>query len=282
MTENYANNIQEQQFLLESLQWHIDHGADELLVDKPVNRTVVPTVTEVIAKVAPPKTVTRATVEVSSPDMMGAAAAIIEAQKSAAACETLEDLKMAIESFDGLSIKKTATNVVFSDGNPKAPIMLIGDTPEAEDDIQGKPFVGESGQLLDKILASIGLDRNAESLNSVVYISNVINWRPPGNRTPSQAEVDISLAFIERHIELINPKMIILCGGVAAKSLLKRKDTISKIRGKFHDYALSGGKATIPAMATYHPTYLLKTPMQKKAVWADMQMFQVKMKEVIV
>ncbi len=277
MTDNYAKNIQTQDGMLEALQWHIDHGADETLVDIAVDRTVTPDIADVIAKAPPPKAVVQKAVE-SYPEMMGAAAAIIEAQKCAAACETLEELKIAIMDFEGLSIKKTATNMVFGDGNPKAPIMLVGEAPGADEDIQGKPFVGVGGQLLDKILASIGLDRNATDLNSAVYISNIINWRPPGNRTPSQAEQNISLAFIERHIALVQPKMIILCGGVAAKTLLKRSDSISKIRGSFHDYPV--GEKLIPAMATYHPAYLLRTPSQKKAVWADMQMFQAKMKEI--
>lgn len=269
MTDNYAKNLQTQDGLLQALQWHIDHGADEVLVDKPVDRTATPDIADIIAKAAAE----------AEPEIMGAATAIVEAQKLAAACQTLEELKKAIMDFEGLSIKNTATNVVFADGDSKAPIMLIGDAPEAEEDIQGKPFVGEAGQLLDKILMSIGLSRDSQDINASVYISNVINWRPPGNRTPSQAEQSISLAFIERHIALAQPKMLIFCGGVAAKTLLKRSDTISKLRGSFHDYPV--GDTVIPAMATYHPTYLLKTPSQKKAVWADMQMFQAKMKEII-
>lgn len=278
MTENYANNIQEQQALLEALQWHVDHGADEGLVDTPIDRTIAPDITQVIAKTPSLKTVPQKEATADS-DIMGAATAIVEAQKLSKACNTLEELKTAISNFDGLSIKATATNMVFSDGDPKSSIMLIGEAPGADEDIQGKPFIGESGQLLDKILASIGLDRNSEDNQHSVYISNILNWRPPGNRTPTQAEMDISLAFIERHIALIQPKLIIICGGSAAKALLKRSDSISKMRGVFHDYKC--GENSIPAMITYHPAYLLRTPSQKKAVWADMLMFQAKMPEII-
>lgn len=278
MTGNYANNVQERQLLLAALQWHIDHGADEMLVDTPVDRTAAPDIAKIIAKTPPLKAVTKAEEAVAT-EVMGAAAAIIEAQKLAGDCKTLDALKTAITEFDGISIKKTATNMVFSDGDPASSIMLIGEAPGADEDIQGKPFVGECGQLLDKILASIGLSRVSEELTRSVYMTNVLNWRPPGNRTPTSAEMDISQAFIERHIALVQPKMIIFCGGLAAKTLLKSKDSISKMRGAFHDYKM--GDVTIPTMVTYHPAYLLKTPLQKKAVWADMLMLQDKIPEVI-
>ena len=283
MTENYTNNIQEPYILSHTLQWYIDNGVDEVLVDEPIDRTVVPSVSDVIAKAplakAPimPKAEKEATLE-----MMGAAEAIVEARNLAATCDSLEALKEVITNFEGLSIKKMATNMAFAQGNPQSEIMLIGEAPGADEDVEGRPFAGQNGQLLDKILASIGLlsskaDDGVTDLKNSVYMSNVLNWRPPGNRTPTQAEIDISLAFIERHIALVKPKMLIICGGLAAKALLKRDDTISKIRGNFHEYQM--GTESIPAMVTYHPAYLLKTPLQKKAVWADMLMFQAKMRE---
>jgi len=171
--------------------------------------------------------------------------------------------------------------MIFSDGNHKANIMLIGDAPGADDDRMGKPFVGEVGQLMDKILKCIDLDRSEEDPSKSVYISNILNWRPPGNRTPSPAEIEVSLPFIERHIQLVQPKILILCGSIPAKSLLGSTSGISRLRKTWHEYLpqtekLKSGKP-IHAIATYHPSYLLKTPQQKKSVWHDMLMLQKKM-----
>lgn len=288
MTENYANNEQDPDFLLQALQWHLDNGVDEVLLDEAVDRTLTPKLDDVMGNLPLPKTPPKASLKQDSPSvsgaaMMGAAEAIVEAQKLAATCDDLEALKQAIQSFDGLSVKKTATNIVFSDGDIDAPIMLIGEAPEAQDDVQAKPFMGPSGQLLDKILGCINLSRqiegqNAEPVDHSVYMSHILNWRPPGNRTPTQAEIDVSLPFIERHIALKQPKILIVLGGLTAQSLLKRSDSISKLRGGFHEY--SCGDTLIPAMVTYHPSYLLQTPAQKKSVWADMLMLQDKMREM--
>ncbi len=188
---------------------------------------------------------------------------IKEAEAIAYNCNTLEELKSAIQAFDGLSIKKTATQIVFADGTPDAKIMVIGEAPGADEDRQGLPFVGVSGQLLDKIFACIDLNRQ-ESL----YITNILNWRPPGNRTPTSEEMDIAKPFIMKHIELVNPDMLVLCGGVAAQTLLDSKESISRLRGEVHD--VNGRKA----IATYHPAFLLRTPLQKKKVWQDMLMLQ--------
>lgn len=285
-----SHNNTEKAYNIQALQWHIDHGADEVLVDTPIDRTAIPELpkrddVKAHKSSSAKPAMTGFQDNVVQADMMGAAQAIIEAQKLAAGCTTLEELADAIQKFDGLSVKKTATNMVFADGNPKASVMLIGEAPGADEDIEGKPFVGISGQLLDRILACIDLSRGDENPQKSVYISNILNWRPPGNRTPTQAEIDISLPFIERHIALVKPKMIILCGGVVAKGLLRRTESISKLRGVFHDYQVSeglhnGDNEVIPAMVTYHPEYLLKTPAQKKAVWADMLMFQEKLTSI--
>ena len=211
-----------------------------------------------------------------SPLLLGASEARAEAEKRAAQATTLEELSDAIAAFDGIALKKTATNMVFADGNPKAPIMLIGEAPGADEDRLGKPFVGVSGQLLDRILAAAGLDRQADTPEEAVYISNILNWRPPGNRTPAPAEIEVSLPFIERHIQLVKPRILILCGGVSAKALLNSEESVSRLRKMgWHDYKPRSGNAAadaqaIPAIATYHPSYLLRTPAQKKAVWADM------------
>ena len=285
-----SHNNTEKAYNIQALQWHIDHGADEVIVDTPIDRTAMPELPK-RDEVKAGKSSSASTPptgfqdNVVQADMMGAAQAIVEAQKLAASCTTLEELTQAIQNFEGLSVKKTATNMVFADGNPKASIMVIGDAPGADEDIAGKPFVGVSGQLLDRILACIDLGRSDENPQKSVYISNILNWRPPGNRTPTQSEIDISLPFLERHIALVKPKMIILCGGVVAKGLLRRSESISKLRGGFHDYQTpeglqNDGNAPISAMVTYHPEYLLKTPAQKKAVWADMLMFQEKLTSI--
>ncbi len=281
--------------LIAALQWHIDVGADEALADHPVDRTV--SVASVIKSFSdtppsnPPvnggtgvqrprgENVLPPSLIESSSDLLGTAQARVEAAKLAKSCNTLEELRAAIAGFDGLSIRKTATNMVFADGNPKARIMIVGEAPGADEDKQGKPFVGVSGQLLDKILKHIGLSRTEEDPAKAVYISNILNWRPPGNRTPSPAEIDVSLPFIERHIALVKPQFLILSGGVSAKGLLGSGESISKLRGKFHDYrplveGIAPDASPIPAIATYHPAYLLRTPSQKGLVWADMLMLK--------
>jgi DNA polymerase len=262
-----------------ALQWHIDLGADEAMQDIPFDRTAIPAEFAKPALVPETSTVRREAPSLAAPtpDLLGTADAKLEAVRIAKECQTLEQLQEALAKFDGLAIKKTATNMVFCDGNSKARVMLVGEAPGADEDRQGKPFVGVSGQLLDRILACIGLSRIEEDPAKAVYISNILNWRPPGNRTPSPAEIDISLPFIERHIALAKPEFLILCGGVSAKGLLGTSEGISKLRGKFVDYKpLTDGVATdigsIPAIATYHPAYLLRTPSQKKLVWQDMLM----------
>ncbi len=277
-----------------ALAWHLDIGADEALQDMPNDRTAA--ITELVKNTmmdpaepvsaragrAAPSIMTTTT-ETASPDLLGTAAAKVEALRLAKSCHSLEELRAAIAGFEGLAIRKTASNMVFSDGNPKARVMLVGEAPGADEDRQGKPFVGVSGQLLDKILGCIGLSRTEEDPDRSVYISNVLNWRPPGNRTPNASEIDISLPFIERHIALVKPEILILCGGVSAKALLGRDEAMSKLRGKFQDYTpitegiTGGAPVPIPSVATYHPAYLLRTPSQKGLVWADMLMLRARL-----
>lgn len=256
-----------------ALAWYLDNGIDEVLGDEPVDRSIPPVVAN-----APEKPTVEA-------PLLGASDARSEAVKLASSAKTLEELREAIQVFEGIQLKKTATNLVFCDGNPESSIMLIGEAPGADEDRLGKPFVGVSGQLLDKIFACIDLDRTEEDASKAVYISNILNWRPPGNRTPSPGEVEASLPFIERHIQLVQPKLLIFCGGVAAKGLLGRADSISRMRKTWHDYMpqtpeYQADAKPIPAIATYHPAYLLRTPSQKKAVWADMLMLQKKRQEL--
>lgn len=179
---------------------------------------------------------------------------------------SIDDLRATLLAFDGCALKQTAMNLVFADGNPKASIMFIGEAPGEDEDRQGKPFVGVSGQLLDKMLAGIDLDR------SKVYISNVIFWRPPGNRSPTDMEVAACLPFVEKHIALVKPQFLVLLGGVAAKTILRTKEGITRMRGRWLDYRIAGGSSedVIPCLPTYHPAYLLRQPAAKRQAWNDL------------
>lgn len=251
---------------LSILQWYLEQGVTEVLDSSPLNK-LAPMPERLTKPVSP--------VEVLNiiPEMpLGVADARREAIRLAQNCHTLVELEAAIRAFDGLSIKKTATNLVFSDGNPKSHIMVIGEAPGADEDIQGKPFVGVSGQLMDRMFAAIGLSRKNENSDQSIYISNILNWRPPGNRTPSPAEIEVSLPFIERHIAIAKPKILIFMGGVPAKSLLNTTEGITKLRGKWTTYKpineVDG--IELPCLPTFHPSFLLRTPIQKKLAWADM------------
>jgi uracil-DNA glycosylase len=187
------------------------------------------------------------------------------ARESAASARTLDELRAQLDAFQGCALKNTATQLVFSDGNPEADIMFVGEAPGADEDRIGRPFVGRAGQLLDKMLASIGLDRTK------VYIANVVPWRPPGNRTPTPAETAACLPFTRRQIELADPKILVCVGLPSAQTLLNVTEGIKRARGKWMSYEISPGRM-IPAMAMLHPAYLLRTPADKKLSWQDLRM----------
>ncbi|MDG1858197.1 MAG: uracil-DNA glycosylase, partial [Emcibacteraceae bacterium] len=198
---------------------------------------------------------------------------VIEATKIAAKCSTLDELKSAILEFEGCSLKKTASNTVFCDGNIDSDIMVIGEAPGDKEDLAGKPFIGEPGQLLDKMFAAIDMSREKD-----IYITNLMPWRPPGNRKLTDAECEICLPFLKRHIELFNPKMIILVGGTSAKALLNTTDGITKIHGKLQKYAVSD--QTIPIVPIFHPAYLIRQPQFKKQTWHDLLDIKSKISEL--
>ncbi len=267
----------QQKAYIAALEWYIDQGVDEALLDLSLDRRQKAEPFQVLTEESDKALLSSASPAVSHTPAapLGQSEALQQSIKIAKEANTLDELRAAIAAFDGISLKKTATNMVFSDGNPNADVMLIGEAPGADEDRQGKPFVGETGQLLDRILSSIGLSREAEEPEKAVYISNILNWRPPGNRTPSPAEIAVSLPFIERHIELVQPKMIILCGAVSAKALLCKEQGISRMRKILHNYLpfsdeVRDNEEGIGAIATYHPAYLLRNPGQKAAVWHDM------------
>ena len=190
---------------------------------------------------------------------------------AAASATSLAELKAALEGFDGCALKRTATNTVFADGVAEGGIMLIGEAPGRDEDRVGKPFVGRAGQLLDKMLASIALDRKTNA-----YITNVINWRPPDNRDPAPEEAAACLPFLRRHIELANPGVIILLGAVAARHVVGISDGIMKLRGRWLEYRV--GDRMVPLMPTLHPAYLLRQPAHKKLAWRDLQAVREKMR----
>ena len=187
------------------------------------------------------------------------------------AVDSLDDLKDYMSKFKGCELYKSATNMVFSDGNKSSEIMLIGEAPGHDEDIQGKPFVGRSGKLLNKMLEAIGLSRDT------VYIANIVPWRPPNNRRPTEEEINICLPFIRKHIELIAPKVLMLLGSTATYALLRNKEGITKIRGKWVD--MEFGKLKVPTLPSFHPAFLLRQPAQKKYSWEDLKMLKKKIDE---
>jgi DNA polymerase len=183
------------------------------------------------------------------------------ARETARGAGSLEELRALLQGFDGCALKATATQLVFADGDPQAPIMFVGEAPGRDEDIEGLPFVGRSGKLLDRMLAAIGLDRSS------AYIANVIPWRPPGNRTPTPQETQICLPFILRQIELAGPDVLVCLGGPSSQALLDVKEGILKTRGRW--FPFQTGAREIRAIATLHPAYLLRQPLQKRLAWRD-------------
>jgi DNA polymerase len=186
--------------------------------------------------------------------------AALAAREAARTAQMLDELRAILDRFDGCALKATATQLVFADGNPQAKLMLVGEAPGRDEDLEGRPFVGRSGKLLDLMLAAIGLDRTQ------AYIANVVPWRPPGNRTPSPQETQICLPFIQRQIELCDPDVLVCLGGPSAETLLGQKG-ITKIRGRWFEY--NTGTRAIRAMPTFHPAFLLRSPLQKRFAWRD-------------
>lgn len=251
---------EEKQEAIETLAWLVEAGADEAIEDTPVNRFEAKTPVDKPVKTAP--------TPISAAQSSDAA----EAEDIAQKCQSLDELRKALEDFDGCGLKKTATNLVFSDGNPEASLMLVGEAPGRDEDLKGLPFVGASGQLLDRMLAAIGRDRTS------VYISNTIFWRPPGNRKPTPLESTICLPFIKRHIELAQPKMLVFLGGTSAGALLDSQAGITRLRGKWKDYQL--GDKAIPALPVFHPAYLLRQPALKGLAWQDFLSIKTKLAEL--
>ncbi|MET3648309.1 uracil-DNA glycosylase [Phyllobacterium ifriqiyense] len=263
--------------LSEILHFYAEAGVDTPLVDTPVDRFSQVDTKRAQTQQAPVATRSNAPspaslkppidANASAPSTLSKAsvpddAKIAMARQMAANATTLEELREQLAAFDGCNLKFTAKNLVFADGNPQAAIMFVGEAPGREEDLEGIPFIGRSGQLLDRMLAAIGLDRQS------VYIANTIPWRPPGNRTPTPLETEICRPFFERQIELANPKLLVALGGPAAKALTNAPEGILRLRGNWKTH-LTGSGNQIPVMPTLHPAYLLRNSAQKKFAWRD-------------
>lgn len=242
---------------LAALRLQIEWGADEALEEAPINRMAARAAARTAAPaLAAPLQAPAAAVTPAAPAQ--------RAQDIAGAATSIEALRAAIAAFDGCALAATATNLVFADGNPQADLMLIGEGPGAEEDRVGRPFVGPSGQLLDRMFASVGLDRTQ------FLITNLIPWRPPGNRNPTDSEVLICLPFLLRHIALVRPKRLVLLGALATHAVLGAKGGITRLRGKWQNAAIPGLDQPIPALPMLHPAYLLRNHGAKRDAWADL------------
>jgi DNA polymerase len=246
---------------LAALAWQIEAGADEAIGEDPVNRF------EAVERPAKPARAAKAAA--AEPPALPSEeekAREVEAgaREIAAACADLAQLRAAITAYDGCRLKLASKSTVFADGNPAAPVMIIGEAPGRDEDMAGLPFVGRSGQLLDRMLAAIGLARHAEEARNAVYITNVLPWRPPENRDPTGAESAMMMPFLFRHIELVAPKVIVVMGNPAARTVLGTTTGITRLRGQWSDWR---GTPVLPML---HPAYLLRNGIAKRAAWADL------------
>jgi uracil-DNA glycosylase len=276
------------------LRWYVEMGADEVIGDEPVDHLAAPVAgsapaarspAAISAALAPPapydseplSAEREATATVAPPAafIQSAAEAAQSARAAAARAATLVALEAEIAAFDGCALKRTATNTVIADGNQAAPLMIIGEAPGADEDRAGRPFVGRAGQLLDRMLAAIGLDRSG------VLITNVIYWRPPGNRTPTTDEIAACLPFVLRHIALVQPKLLVLAGGTAARALLPPGPGITRLRGRWFELVVPGLDRPVPTLPMFHPSFLLRAPERKREAWRDLLAVRARLDEVL-
>lgn len=265
----------------DALAWQAEMGVDLCVDDTPqviraeARSQSAPLNRESIAQSQPSERSTSATTTTLSmlstaPTAQSAASsavadAVAEARALADAAHDLAALEEAVRSFNGCALKKTATNTVFSQGVASSRVMFIGEAPGADEDRQGVPFCGASGQLLDRMLSFIGLNRQEN-----FYITNTLFWRPPGNRQPTEQELEICRPFVEKHIALVNPKLLILVGGTATKSILNESRGITRLRGQVFEYKNIYIEQPIKVHVLYHPSYLLRQPLAKKQCWGDL------------
>jgi len=274
-------NPREREAAIALLRWYIEMGADEAIGADPANRFAPPRAVREAAPapvVAPPQHPAGARAVPASPPKALAdspAEGAQSARRLAASAETVAALAALVAGFEGCALKRTATNTVFADGDPSAPVMIIGEAPGADEDRIGRPFVGRAGQLLDRMLAAIDLDRQS------VLITNVIYWRPPGNRTPTTAEIASCLPFVLRHVALVGPKILVLCGGTAAGALLPQGQGITRLRGRWFDLEIPGLDKPVPTLPMFHPSFLLRTPERKREAWRDLLALRARLDELL-
>jgi DNA polymerase len=248
-----------------ALDWQIELGATEAICDVPINRFELP-------KVEKPQTPAQATKAPAAPAPAAAEIdAVALARASAASAKSLEELRHAIASFDQCDLKRGAKTTVFADGHASGRVMIIGEAPGRDEDIQGKPFVGRAGHLLDKMLAAIDLDRASENREHAVYITNILPWRPPHNRDPEKKEMDMMVPFVARHVELANPDILVLMGNISCQATLGKRG-ITRLRGNWTQ------AFDRPALPMFHPAYLLRNPSAKREAWADLLSLRARLK----
>src|SRR6202012_3311895 len=253
------------------LAFYLEAGVDCALTEEPVNRLADPDLVpapRAVASPGPLRTDPAALPAAPNPASRGDTtvapeAVILSAREAARPAPSLEALRALLEKFDGCALKFTATRLGFADGNPQARVMFVGEAPGREEDLEGLPFVGRSGKLLDRMIAAIGLNRSS------AYIANVIPWRPPGNRTPTPQETQICLPFIQRQIELVNPDVLVTLGNPSTQTLLGTREGIMRSRGKWVVY--DTGTRVLRAPPTFHPAYLLRSPSYKRMSWQDLR-----------
>ena len=255
--------------LADLLRFYAEAGVDEPLLEEAVDRFAEQAAARSAAvaaftKPASNATPTAAAARTTSAPVLPDEEQVARARELAASAQSLEELRNLLASFDGCNLKLTAKSLVFADGNPQPDMMLVGEAPGRDEDIEGLPFAGKSGRLLDAMLAAIGASRTTNA-----YIANVVPWRPPGNRNPTPLETEICRPFIERQIELARPKILIALGGPSAKVLLNANEGILRLRGNWKVHKTASG-IEIPAMPTLHPAYLLRNPAHKKLAWRDL------------
>ncbi len=243
--------------LLAALDWYRAAGVDLAVGEAPVNRFAA-----AAPMPRPRPAVAQGTEPEASAPAMAAVADPGEARALAAGARTMDELRAIMDAYDGCGLKLRATQLCFADGNPEAEIMLVGEAPGSEEDLQGKPFVGRAGQLLDRMLGAIGLDRTR------VFVVNTVPWRPPGNREPSPEEMALCQPFLFRQIELVAPRLLVTLGNVPTKALFSTSVGITRMRGQWKELTL--GSHRVKALATLHPAYLLRQPASKQMAWRDM------------
>lgn len=267
--------------LIAALRLQLDWGVDETLAKLPLDRSARPPAAAATAAAnsaepdlarpdsakpdsARPGATTATPLRRPTPAARPPTPAATRAAALAAGATSLPALRDAMAAFDGSPLRETATNLVFADGLPESGLMLIGEAPGGDEDRLGRPFVGVSGRLLDRMLGSVGLVRDRN-----FYITNILPFRPPGNRTPTDAEIALFLPFVLRHIALAQPRRLVLLGGVAAKALLRSREGITRLRGRWHQ-VITEDETPLPALTTLHPAYLLRTPSAKREAWSDL------------